>query len=94
MTKRYGDPIEVEAPEGSVEAFRWRGKRYGVRQVLCRWREAGGWWNSPGAEQPWRAGEAREILRVDAMTSGGARGVYEIARDLRTGAWTLDRVWD
>ncbi|HEX9712633.1 MAG TPA: DUF6504 family protein [Actinomycetota bacterium] len=97
MSKRYGEPIDVEAPEGAIEAFWWRGKRYGVREVLCRWREAGGWWEADDAgERPWRAGEEREIYRIDATpaTNGLAPGVYEIARDLRTGAWTLFRVWD
>jgi hypothetical protein len=96
MSKRYGDPIDVEAPEGMVEAFWWRGKRYSVGQVLCRWREAGGWWDDDGTERPWQAGDAREIYRVDAQpaTNGLAPGIYEIARDLRSGAWTLFRVLD
>ena len=98
MSKRYGEPIDVEAPEGAIEAFWWRGKRYSVREVLCRWREAGGWWqgDGDGAERPWQAGEDREIYRIDATpaTNGLAPGVYEIARDLRRGSWTLFRVWD
>jgi hypothetical protein len=97
MSKRYGEPIDVEAPEGSVEAFWWRGKRYQVRQVLGRWREAGGWWEGSGEEdKPWLADDAREIVRLDAvpMTNGLAPGTYEIARDLRNGTWTLFRVMD
>lgn len=79
MSKRYEDPISVEAPEGSIEAFWWRGRRYLVRQVLCRWREAGGWWEANGdSRKPWAAGDAREILRVDAVATasrgpGGSR---------------------
>ena len=46
MSKRYEEPAEVEAPEGPIEAFWWRGKRYYVRQILCRWRESSGWWES------------------------------------------------
>jgi len=97
VSKRYGEPIDVEAPEGAVEAFWWRGKRYQVRQVLCRWRETGGWWQTSGEqEQPWLSGDAREIVRLDAVpiTNGLAPGTYEIARDLRSGAWTLFRVLD
>ena len=97
MSKRYAEPIDVEASDGSVEAFWWRGKRYHVRQVLCRWREAGGWWRASGEQdKPWTADDAREVLRLDAkpMTSGRAAGTYEIARDLRTGAWTLFRILD
>lgn len=96
MTKRYGEPIDVEAPEGSIEAFWWRGRRYGIRQVLCRWRETGEWWLDASQERPWVAGSEREILRVDAQpaTNGLAPGVYEIARDMGTGRWTLFRVLD
>jgi uncharacterized protein DUF6504 len=97
MSKRYGEPIEVEAPEGSVEAFWWRGKRYHVRQVLCRWREASGWWQAAAdVDKPWLAGEEREIIRLDAVpiSNGLAPGTYELARDLRAGTWTLFRVWD
>ena len=102
MSKRYGEPIDVEAPDGSIEAFWWRGKRYFVRQVLCRWREASGWWeggeNDGAAEhaQPWARGEAREFWRVDAQpeTNGLPPGTYELAHDLRRGTWSLFRVWD
>lgn len=97
MSKRYEEPIDVEAPEGSLEAFWWRGRRYSVRQVLCRWRETGGWWQaSGGAERPWLAGDAREIWRIDAQPSvnGMPPGTYELCHDLRGGGWTLFRVWD
>lgn len=97
MSKRYEEPITVEAPEGSVEAFWWRGKRYLVRQVLCRWREAGGWWEPSGdAQRPWASGNAREVWRIDAVatTNGLAPGTYEISHDLRGGTWSLFRVWD
>lgn len=97
MSKRYGDPIEVEAPKGSVEAFWWRGKRYSVREVLCRWREAGDWWTDVSdTAKPWQAGESIEVYRIEAvpMTNGLAAGVYEIARDLRKGSWVLYKVWD
>ena len=95
MSKRYGEPIQVEAPEGTIEAFWWRGKRYVVRQVHARWRETGGWWQDTETAQPWAAGDAREIVRLDAGSSGrNGSGTYEIARDLRDGAWTLARVLD
>ncbi|HEV2685933.1 MAG TPA: DUF6504 family protein [Actinomycetota bacterium] len=97
MSKRYEEPIDVEATDGSVEAFSWRGKRYRVRQVLGRWREAGGWWRADDdADRPWLSGDAREIVRIDAIgvTSGRGSGTYEIARDLRNGNWTLFRVLD
>ncbi len=93
MSKRYTDPIDVEAPKGSVEAFWWRGKRYQVRRVLTRWRESGGWWEKGAEEKPWLAGDAREVVRLEAG-NGRAAGTYEIARDLRAGTWTMFRVLD
>lgn len=92
MSKRYQDPIEVESSNGSPRAFFWRGKRYQIRQILTRWRESGGWWDSTSSEQPWLNADSKEIVRVDAI--GRTRGTYEIARDLRTGAWTMFRVLD
>ena len=96
MSKRYADPIDVEAPDGSIEAFWWRGKRYGIRQVISRWRESGEWWLDPSADRPWMSGDDREIVRVDAQPAqtGVPPGVYEISRDLRSGRWTLHRVLD
>jgi len=96
MSKRYSEPIEVEAPEGPIEAFWWRGKRYQIREVLGRWREDGSWWLAPDGAPPWAAGSSLEVVRVDTAptTNGLAAGVYEIARDLRSGTWRLCRVWD
>jgi len=96
VTKRYAEPIDVEAPEGTVEAFWWRGKRYAVRQIHCRWRESGGWWATDDGDRPWTGGDTREIVRLDAvpMTNGLRAGTYELARDLRTGTWVLFRVLD
>lgn len=97
MSKRYEEPAEVEAPEGSIEAFWWRDRRYYVRQVLCRWRESSGWWEPSGdTAQPWARGDAREIWRVDARPemNGSPSGTYELCHDLRRGTWSMSRVWD
>lgn len=69
MSKRYDEPADVEADAGGqIEAFWWRGRRYRVRRILSRWREAGGWWESAAdTAQPWVRGESKEILRVDAF---------------------------
>ena len=91
MSKRYAEVVEIETTGGALQAFWWRGKRYTVRRVLGRWREAGGWWTSTtGTDRPWTAGESRELVRV--QTGGG--GTYELGRDLRSGAWMILRVWD
>lgn len=95
MSKRYADSIEVESSGGAPRAFRWRGAHYRVRMVSRRWREAGGWWEVPdGTDKPWAGARAREVVRVTAARSGGADGMYELARDMRTGAWSMLRVWD
>ncbi|MGH2830994.1 MAG: DUF6504 family protein, partial [Actinomycetota bacterium] len=67
MSKRYEEPADVEAPDGVVAVFWWRGRRYRVGAVLSRWREAGGWWESAAdTAQPWARGDSKEIWRVDA----------------------------
>ncbi len=93
MSKRYREPVDVDAPDGSIEAFWWRGKKYVVGRVLSRWRETGGWWSAAQTDKPWTSGEDREIVRIHARC-GRATGTYELARDLRNGSWLLDRVWD
>jgi len=90
MSKRYAEPIDVESSDGTIEAFRWRGKRYRVRAVLGRWRETGGWWRGEEGDPPWAAGRSCEIFRIESVPPG----VFEVARDLRSGAWMLHRVWD
>jgi hypothetical protein len=97
VTKRYAEPVEVEAPEGPIEAFWWRGKRYQVREVLCRWRESDAWWEASGQRaKPWQASGEHEIVRLEAipMTNGLAPGVYELSCDLGSGTWRLFRVYD
>ena len=92
MAKRYQEQVEVEAPDGQIEAFWWRGRRYGVKQILGRWRETGEWWAAEQAS-PWAGAETAEFVRIEA--AGGARGgTFELARNLRTGAWSLHRVYD
>jgi hypothetical protein len=107
MTKRYREPLdEVELAELAGEeappaAFRWRGQRYQVLQVLGHWREDPGWWRrTDGA--PVRI-EQTDLWRVEARNGSSAavastrigtptRGVYELVR--RGETWRLDRVWD
>lgn len=90
--KRYHESVEVDAPDGKLQAFTWRGHRYGVRQVLGRWRETGDWWAS-GSDSPWAGAQTSEVVRVDAA-GGGRGGTFELLHDLRTGAWSLHRVYD
>src|SRR5439155_11897432 len=81
MSKRYEEPADVEAPEGAIEAFWWRGKRYYVRQVLCRWREASGWWEPTGDGG---SGGLKErsgsppVERVQPWARGDAREIWRV----------------
>jgi hypothetical protein len=116
MTKRYREPLdevevaEVAGAEAPPTAFRWRGQRYQVLQVLGHWREDPGWWRrTDGA--PVRI-EQTDLWRVEAgrrqgTAAGGSNGVARrrsssngvpargVYELVRRGeAWRLDRVWD
>lgn len=89
MSKRYDEPIEVEIGKGipsSLEAFRWRGRRYGIEQLLKYWREAGEAWDPEHVRD-------HECFRVEAEG-----GTYDLRHDRLAGReqprWRLARVWD
>jgi hypothetical protein len=91
--KRYREALEdVEdgGDDGAPQAFRWRGQRYEVIQVLGHWHEDAGWWQRPdGATSRITR---TDLWRVEARNGSPTRGVYEIVR--RSGGWRLDRIWD
>lgn len=95
MTKRYREALEgVELDHDpdrpAPRAFRWRGRRYRVTQVLGHWREDPGWWRrSDGSVIRI---EQADLWRVEARNGTPHRGVYELVR--RGAEWHLDRVWD
>jgi hypothetical protein len=62
-------------------AFLHKKRRERVRETLKRWRIAQGWWGRP---------MAREYFQV--RTESGA--VCELYRDLLTGVWYLQRIYD
>lgn len=79
-----------------LRAFRWRARRYVVREVLACWVAASVWWRpftatrrsraeGPGDE---RSGD-RTVWRVE--TDGG---VFDLARDSDTGQWSVVQVHD
>lgn len=82
MTKRYRDPVEVDADRTGPTRFRWRGSSYQVRAVLGHWREDAGYWQGGAITIP-----QRELWRVEAGDS-----VYELVRE--ADGWRLARVWD
>jgi hypothetical protein len=94
-------PHGTGADEVVPEAFRWRGRRYVVTEVLGQWVEAAAWWRPGAAEtvdvaatsQPVRQ---RRWWRVSARpthpATQGATGVYELC--CSGGTWSLRRVHD
>ncbi|HYE93675.1 MAG TPA: hypothetical protein VEA38_21770, partial [Terriglobales bacterium] len=83
MLRRVRPPraISVEADE-VPRAVTWNGVRYGVTTAAGPWRLSGEWWDV--------AGWARDEWDV-ALADGT---LCRVARDLRTGAWLLDGVYD
>lgn len=108
MTKRYDEPIVVEAAslpalaeEGVPRIFSWRGKRYTVSEHLSSWKEAGEWWRGDGRRdrefhrilaRP--AGEPTGDVDPDGFLAAPSCGVYDVYKDLVRGGWRLARVWD
>jgi hypothetical protein len=89
MTKRYREPVEVQAGDAETgpQTFTWRGGTYRVLSVLGHWREDAGWWVGGGIDVP-----QRDLWRVEAYNGGVARGIYELVAE--GDGWRLDRVWD
>ena len=46
MGRCRAESIEVWRQDDMPVQFRWRDRRYQVREVLAYWREAGQWWRS------------------------------------------------
>jgi hypothetical protein len=81
MSKRLDLPLPmVEESDGRPRAFRWRGRRIVVSEILDHWEEAGCWW---------RGEPARRVYRVQA--AGGA--IYELHHQPPAG-WRLYRSYD
>lgn len=88
---RYRQPIAVRCDDrldGQMPAeFRWRGRRYLVREVLGQWVEALPWWSH-------RRGASRiTVWRVEAVTRTGNSGVYDLCA-VAEHDWRLLRVLD
>jgi hypothetical protein len=86
------------AVDDPPEAFRWRGRRYVVTEVLGHWVEVGAWWRrtesavlpAPAASRQqwwWRV-----AARPTHPAAQGRNGVYELC--CSAGDWSLRRVHD
>ena len=114
MSRRQNDLIEVQtrsAASGPVpEEFRWRGRRYLVREVLARWTQSGSWWTGTavralrdGVDQAVALDDREQLWwRVEAdsgrlaVLSGGS-GIYDLCFECSgpaPGRWSLKRVMD
>jgi len=81
MSKRLDLPLRVvEQKDGLPRAFRWRGRRIVVSEILDQWEEAGCWWQGE---------QARRVYRVQA--AGGA--IYELHHQ-PPASWRLYRSYD
>ena len=98
MTRRYADPVSVETVlrleasdrPSAPHAFRWRGRRYLVREVLAYWMAAGVWWRPFTASRRAELPADRAVWRVETDTGG----VFDLSRDTATGRWSVTQVHD
>jgi hypothetical protein len=84
MSKLFHEAITLEVKEDIQHrpiAFSYKGRREGVEEICQQWRASQGWWKSS---------IDREYFRVRTV-----RGIVcEMYRDLPTGAWYLQRIYD
>jgi hypothetical protein len=95
MTRRFAEIVHVGVSGVQPTAFRWRGTRYVVREVLGHWRERRSWWSAPVAQAVligspvearvgWHTAlaEEYEVWRVEAGRRGSeVVGVYDLSHD-------------
>ncbi|MDH4068134.1 MAG: hypothetical protein OEU97_04270 [Dehalococcoidia bacterium] len=84
MSKLFHEAITLEVKEDIQHkpiAFLYKGGKEGIEEICEQWRASQGWW---------KRATAREYFRVRT-----ARGIVcEMYRDLLTGAWYLQRIYD
>jgi len=84
MSKLFREPITLEVKEdirNRPVAFLYKGTKEGVEEICEHWRVSREWWKNT---------TNREYFRVRTV-----RGIVcEMYRDLLTGAWYLQRVYD
>jgi hypothetical protein len=84
MSKLFKEAIKLEVKEDvqhKPTAFLYKERKERVRETLKRWRVVQGWWRSP---------VEREYFQV--RTESGT--VCDLYRNLLTGVWYLQRVYD
>ncbi|MGQ9546533.1 MAG: DUF6504 family protein [Dehalococcoidia bacterium] len=84
MSKLFKEAIRLEVEEDfqhEPATFLCQGKKERVKETLKQWRIVQGWWKRP---------VEREYFQV--RTESGT--VCEIYRDLLSGVWYLQRIYD
>ena len=84
MSKLFHEAITLEVKENIHHrpiSFLYKGRNEGVKEICEQWRVSQEWW---------RSAVDREYFRVRTV-----RGIIcEMYRDLLTGAWYLQRIYD
>ena len=84
MSKLFHEAIILEIKEDIQHrpiSFLYKGRKEGVEEICEQWRVSQGWWKSA---------IDREYFRVRTV-----KGIVcEIYRDMPTGAWYLQRIYD
>jgi hypothetical protein len=88
---RFAEPVHVQAKDdGRPFRFVWRDRLYTVRAILEHWVVNLQAYRSETEPEPEQLD--LEFWRVLAAPGPGTKaGVYELRRDVATGAWTLRR---
>jgi hypothetical protein len=109
MSKLFHEAMTLEVKEDIQHrpiAFLYKGGKEGVEELCEQWRVSREWWKkatntpqglqscgdpgSPAKSEIWQGGIEREYFRVRTV-----RGIVcEMYRDLITGAWYLQRIYD
>ncbi len=84
MNKLSWEVCEIRVAESEAHeplAITYAGSERRVEGILCRWRMCQEWWKRPSERDYFR-------VRLD----GGL--ICEVFRDIRSGCWQLQRVYD
>lgn len=109
MSKLFHDAITLEVQEDIQHrpvSFLYKGGKESIEEIIEQWRVSQGWWRkatnatqnprscqdtrTPARSEIWQGGVDREYFRV--RTGRGI--VCEMYRNLLTGAWHLQRIYD
>lgn len=98
MSRNCAEEVEVQTRDALPIGFRWRARRYAVREVLDHWVESGRWWDrdelSDAEREFWRVAAASNASAASAASAAPTEGVYDLCFDWLSARWALLRVMD